>query len=78
MGFRTCTKILKYFHKFVLPIWFIAKPWLKFFINDLEEDYIIEKMKKLKYSLMSLLLSPLFFLLNKKIKFIFKYLNINL
>jgi hypothetical protein len=32
-----------YFH-----IWLIAKTWLKFLVNDLEEDYKIEKIKRLK------------------------------
>ncbi len=36
------------------------KPWLNYFMDDLEENYKIEKMKRLKKSLMSLLLSPLF------------------
>jgi hypothetical protein len=34
------------------------KNMVKFFMNILEEDYKIEKIKKLKKSLMSLLLSP--------------------
>jgi hypothetical protein len=32
-----------------------------FYMDDLEEDYIIEKRKRLKKSLMSLLLSPFIF-----------------
>jgi hypothetical protein len=61
--------------------WFIAKTWLNVFICDLEEDYNIEKMKRLKKSLISLLLSPFIihsFSLNENYKFISKYLNINL
>ncbi len=34
------------------------KNMVKFFMNILEEDYKIEKIKKLNKSLMSLLLSP--------------------
>jgi len=52
-------------------------------MDDLEEDYKIEKNEKIKKSLMSLLLSlvinfPLIYSLNEKFKVIFKYFNINL
>jgi len=50
-------KIYKYFNKFAPPIWFIAKTWLNCFMDDLQENYRIEKMKRLKNSSMSLLLS---------------------
>jgi hypothetical protein len=40
-------------------MWLITKTWLNCFMHDLEEDYKIEKIKRLKNSLMSLLLSPL-------------------
>jgi hypothetical protein len=50
-------------------------------LDDLEEDYIIEKYI-LKNSLMSLLLSPFtihsFKFSNENLKFISKYLNTNL
>jgi hypothetical protein len=36
-------------------IWLIAKTWLNFIVDDFEEDYKIEKIKRLKKSLMSLL-----------------------
>jgi len=48
-----------YFH-----IWLIAKTWLKFLVNDLEEDYKIEKIKRLKKKLMSFLLSPFIIKIN--------------
>jgi hypothetical protein len=35
------------------------KKWLNFVMDDLEEDYKIEKLKRLRKSLISLLLSPL-------------------
>jgi len=41
-------------------------------MDDFEEDYKIEKMKRLKNSLMSLLLSPfIIYLLNENLKFIY-------
>jgi hypothetical protein len=73
------TKIYKYLTNLYFHIWFIAKKWLNFFMDDLEVDYKIEKMKFKQNSLMSLLLSPLFiYLLNEICQFIFKYLNISL
>jgi hypothetical protein len=35
-----------------------SQTWLNFFMDDHEKDYKIEKIKRLKKSLMSLLLSP--------------------
>jgi hypothetical protein len=50
-------------------------------VDDLEEDYKIEKIKRLRKSLMSLVLSPFiihsYIFLNENFKFISKYLNIN-
>jgi hypothetical protein len=46
----------------------MAKTWLTFLMDNLEEDYKIKKMKRLKKSLMSLLLSPF-------ISFIYLFLN---
>jgi len=40
-----------------LHIWLVANTWLNVFMDDLEENYKIEKMKRLKKLLMSLLLS---------------------
>ncbi len=63
-------------------MWLITKTWLNCFMHDLEEDYKIEKIKRLKNSLMSLLLSPLIihyyylFFVNEIFQFTFKYLNI--
>jgi len=59
MGFKTCSQNIKIFFKFLyFYIWLIAKTWLNFLVDDLEKDYKIEKIKRLKKSLMSLLLSP--------------------
>jgi len=51
-------KIKKYLNKFVLPYMAYNQTWLNFFMDDHEKDYKIEKIKRLKKSLMSLLLSP--------------------
>jgi hypothetical protein len=48
------------------------------YMDDLEENYKIEKMKRFKKSLMSILLSQFIIFLNENLKFIFKYSNINL
>jgi hypothetical protein len=47
-------------------------------MDDLEEDYKIEKRKRLKKSLMSLLYHHLCLFLNENFEFISKYSNINL
>jgi hypothetical protein len=63
-----------------LLIWLVTKTWLNVFMVDLEEDYNIEKIKRLKRSLMSLLLLRFIFhyFLNEFLKFISEYLNKNL
>jgi hypothetical protein len=44
-----------------IHIWLIAKTWLNVSVDDLEEDYKTEKIKRLRKSLMSLVLSPFIF-----------------
>ncbi len=47
MGSRIYNQNIKAFKKyFDLHMWLIAKTWLNFFMDDLEEDYKIEKMKR--------------------------------
>jgi len=55
MGVKTCNQNIKILY---LHIWLIVKTWLNFLVDDLEENYKIEKIKRLKKSLLLLLLLP--------------------
>jgi len=56
-----------------LHIWLILKTWRNFLVDDLEENYKIEKIKRFKKSLLLLLLLPFIILFfNSFLKFISK------
>jgi len=60
----------------MLPYMAYTQNMVNFFMDDLEEDFKIEKMKRIKNHLCHYYYHHFF--LNEKFKFIFKYLNKNL
>jgi hypothetical protein len=64
-----------------LHIWLVANTWLNFFMDDLEENYKFENIKILKnidVIIIIIIYNSFVYVLNEFLKFIFKYLNINL
>jgi hypothetical protein len=84
MGFRTCSQNIKIFKQIYTSIYMAYNQNMaKFFMDDFEEDYKIEKknqkIKKIIDVIIIITIYNSFILfLNDIFKFIFKYLNINL